>query len=139
MKITLLAALLWHGAGAAAPADPFCEDVRLLAAAAAEADPFRSLRNRDFKPRLSRGYCFFNSARGYTCGHNLAARDETRQSYAARIHSCLPGSTRSTLPRVHGFVEEVVRLGPFEARVTEHGLDRGKVGRTINIYVAAVR
>jgi hypothetical protein len=138
MKVALLAALLWHGGGAAAPADPFCQDVRLMAAAAAEASPFRSLHDRDFKPRLTRGYCFFNSAQGYTCGHNLAQRNETRQSYAARIHACLPGSTRGTIGRVHGFAEDVVRLGRFEARIAEHGMDRGKVGRTINIYIAAV-
>jgi hypothetical protein len=137
MKILLIAAAL-----AAAPAGPavapdfFCDDVRALAAGAEEADPFRSLRDRNFRPRLLGG-CFFNSAGGYTCGKNLAQRGETRGAFADLIHACLPGSTRSS--RRESFSrQEVVRLGRFEAQVSEHGLDRGHVGRTINIYVASL-
>lgn len=139
MKTALIAlALAASPAATSGPqGDPLCNDVRALAAGAAEADPFRSLRDRDFRPRLFRGYCFFSDAGGYTCGHNLARRGETREAYAARIATCLPGSSLTRQRRNYGD-ELVVRDGRFEARIVEHGLDRGHVGRTINIYIASV-
>jgi len=137
MKSLLIASALIAPAAASAQPDPFCEDVRALAAAAEEADPFRSLRNRDFRPRLTRGYCFYSMDDNYTCGHSLARPDETREAYAVRIQQCLPGSTL-TSERDHPRDYRVVRRGRFEARVTEQGTDRAHVGRTINIYVASV-
>ncbi len=136
---------LWLAVALAAPSptasqpagDAFCDDVRLLARGAEEADPFRSLRDREFRPRLARGYCFFSSAGGYTCGLNLARPQETRDAYAARIHACLPGSVR-TADRDYLRHYEIVRSGRFQARVVEHGADRGHVGRTINIYIESV-
>lgn len=117
---------------AAAPPDPFCEDVRALAEAAEEPDPFRSLRNRDFRPRLGRAHCFFSSAGRYTCGHNLATPGETAEAYASRIHACLPGSVRLAHQQGQPYA---IRRRRFEARVIERGTDRAHVGRSINISI----
>jgi len=56
---------------------------------------------------------------------------------ADRIQACLPGSAR-TREQDYPTTYEIVRHGRFEARVVEHGSDRGKVGRSIYIYVAAL-
>ena len=138
LKILVMAvALAGPQQPVSARAGAFCDDIRTLARGAEEQDPFRSLRDREFTPRLGRGHCFFSSAGGYACGHNLARRDETREAYAARIHVCLPGSTRSTDgDDVNHY--EVVSSGRFRARVTERGADGGHVGRTINIYFESV-
>ena len=137
MKILVLAVAITGAGQPTTPADdPFCDDIRALARGAEEPDPFRSLRDREFTPRLGRGHCFFSDAGGYTCGHNLSRPEETREAYAARIHACLPGSVRET-DRDYLRHYEIVRSGRFEARVIEHGADRGHVGRTVNIYIQA--
>jgi hypothetical protein len=138
MKILfLVAALTLFEDAPLPPSDAFCEDIRALARGADEEDPFRSLRSRGFRPRLGRGYCFFSDAGGYTCGHNLARNEETHDAYAARIQACLTGAVRMTR-RDYLRHEEIVRRGRFEARVVEHGRDRGHVGRTINIYIRSL-
>lgn len=132
-SLLLVLALL----GQNAPGERFCEDVSQLAAGAEEADPFRSLRNRDFRPRLLRGYCFYSSAEGYTCGQTMSPPEDSKESVARRIQACLPGS-QLTRNRRDFRDEFVVSSGRFQARVTEQGSDRAHVGRSVNIYVASV-
>ena len=134
MKMLLLGVAL---IGQNAPEDRFCADVRQLAAGAEEADPFRSLRNRDFRPQLLSG-CFYSSSDGYTCGQNLSPPEDTKESIARRIQACLPGS-QITSERGDFHEQIVVSNRRFQARVTEHGTDRSHVGRSIDIYVASVR
>lgn len=138
--IALAVAALAQTASPAVPAggDDFCGIVRALAASAAEAAPFRSMRAERTQFRLGRLYCFFTSADGYSCAHNLARPTETRESYATRIAACLPGATRSTEQRDHRDLV-ILRSGRLEARVGEDGDDRAHVGRSIRIFFASVQ
>ena len=134
-SLSIAVALAVSDQAPAPPADDvFCQDIQTVARGADEARPFRSLVDRDFQPRLGRADCFFSDAGSYTCGHNLATPEETRESYAARIQACLPGSVRTTTGS--GFEQyEIVRHGRFQARIAESGTDRAHVGRSIDIYL----
>ena len=136
MKLVGLAFLLFSQVSEDLPTSSFCADIRTLAAGAAEDDPFRSLRDRDFRPRLGRLHCVFTGAGGYSCFHNLARPDESRVSYADALLACLPGASRTT-EREHFETYEVVRSGAFEARVRERGQDHGHGGRSIEVRIAA--
>ena len=136
MRLILLVLALLPATAAAEPEDPFCAPLRQLAQGAAEIVPFQSLRESGFQRGLGSAYCSFNDAGGYTCGHNLARPEETRDNYARRIAACLPGSVRTTLSDYPDRYE-VVTLGSFRARVTEYGRDEGHVGRSIDIYIDA--
>lgn len=120
------------------PADRFCEDVRTIAAGAAEADPFRSLRDRNYQPRLDRLACFFTAAGGYNCFHTLARPNETPASYATRIMVCLPGATRTAERRDNRDLI-MVRSGALEARIDQSGADNAHVGRRVTVFFAARR
>ena len=85
MRSILLVLALLPATAAAEPEDPFCAPLRQLAQGAAEAVPFQSLRESGLQRGLGSAYCSFNDAGGYTCGHNLARPEETRDNYAIYI------------------------------------------------------
>ncbi|HEY9283947.1 MAG TPA: hypothetical protein VIP46_10885 [Pyrinomonadaceae bacterium] len=130
MKAALLAAFLWQGA-APAPADPFCKDVRLLAGAALEADPFERLRGRNFRPRLLDA-CVARAA-DYQCKRLRPRAGETRESVAHRIRACLPAWPPASLLRdidLRGNETMVVQASAFQALVTtEHNGRSRRRGR----------
>ncbi len=137
-SIALAVALLAQPASPAAPAGDFCAGVRALAAGAAEATPFQAMRATQTQFRMDRLACFFTSAGGYLCAHNLARPNETRDIYATRVAACLPGATRTSERRDHRNLV-IVRSGALEARFEEQGQDQGHVGRRVSIFFAAVR
>lgn len=135
----VLAALAQTASPASSPdGEEFCATVRALAAAAAEASPFRSMRAERTQFRLGRLACFFTAAGGYRCAHSLARPNETRDSYATRVAACLPDATRTTERRDQRELV-IVRAGALEARFDGHGQDHGHVGRTVSIFFGAVR
>jgi hypothetical protein len=121
---------------AAAEVDLSCQDSRLLAAAAAEAEPFRSLLQRQFRPQLAGGYCTANSAGGYTCIRRSVRGSETAEAVAQRLRRCLPGATISAVTSELRD-EWVITAGSLEARVLEHGSPRSRGGRSIIVYIAS--
>ncbi len=138
-SIILAAAALAHAASPAMAqsGDDLCTGVRALAAGAAEATPFQAMRAQQTQFRMGRLACFFSGGGGYSCSHNLARPNETRESYATRVATCLPGATRTT-ERRDGRDLIILRSGRLEARITEDGTDQGHVGRSIRIFFASV-
>jgi hypothetical protein len=126
MKI-LLAALL-HAAAPpeAAPADPFCADLRSLAAAAEESPAFGSLAG---------SYCMVSRPAGiaFLCTRSLAPPELATGPLVERMKQCLPGAvvTKGEYPMDSTRVVH----GRLRMEISEHGGPGAHVGRIVTVYI----